>query len=129
MKQAAARIVALATIRAGDEAADVHASAVEIFRNSKCRATTARDQEHAIPGWLDRIHHHRLYGESACELQYAHDGGTGERETRKKDPEQGGDRPKGLARHSDQPYSESRGHRGEHDFEADGFNRGASHHR
>jgi len=41
------RIMALATIRAGNEAAQVHAVAVEVFGDGKGPAATAGDQQHA----------------------------------------------------------------------------------
>ena len=51
VQHAIPRIMALAAIRAGDEAADVHALVIEVFPDSEGRATTARDQEKAIAGW------------------------------------------------------------------------------
>jgi len=46
-QQAIARIVTLAAVGAGNEAADVHSAAVVIFGNGKTGAATARDEEHA----------------------------------------------------------------------------------
>src|SRR5450755_1899119 len=58
-EQAIARVVALAAVRAGNEAANVHSPPVVIFGDGKGRAATAGDEEHAefplccclIVGW------------------------------------------------------------------------------
>ena len=39
-------IVALPTVGAGNETADVHAPAIKVVRDSETCATTARDEEH-----------------------------------------------------------------------------------
>jgi len=51
-QQAIARVVTLAAVRAGNEAADMHSAAVVILGNGKRRAATAGDEEHAkvLPG-------------------------------------------------------------------------------
>jgi hypothetical protein len=46
-EQAVARVVTLATVGAGNEAAKVHSLAVEVLGYSEGPATTARDEEHA----------------------------------------------------------------------------------
>lgn len=54
-QQAVARVVALAAVGAGNEAAKVHTFAVEVFGYSKGRAAAAGDQKHAKRlrgGWL-----------------------------------------------------------------------------
>jgi hypothetical protein len=48
-QQPIARVVTLATLGAGNKAADVHSTAVVILGNSKAGAATARDQEHSEP--------------------------------------------------------------------------------
>src|ERR1019366_6864 len=42
-----ARVVTLAAVGAGNEAAEVHSTAVVILGNGKAGAATARDEEHA----------------------------------------------------------------------------------
>ena len=59
-QEAIARVVALAAVGAGNEAAQVHASAIKVLGDGKGCATTARDEEHAealllvsaVPGWM-----------------------------------------------------------------------------
>jgi hypothetical protein len=46
-KQSIARIMALATFGAGDEASQVHAATVIVHSDRKSRSTTARDEENA----------------------------------------------------------------------------------
>ena len=48
LERAIARVVALAAIGAGDEAADVHAFVVEIVRDGESRTATARDEKESI---------------------------------------------------------------------------------
>ena len=45
------RIVTLAAIGTGDEAANVRAPTIEVLSDGKCSATTAWDEEHAVPVW------------------------------------------------------------------------------
>jgi hypothetical protein len=47
VKQAIARIVPLAALGAGNEAAQVHSLAIIVLGNSEAQAATAGDQEHA----------------------------------------------------------------------------------
>ena len=70
-----ARIMPLAAIGAGNEAADVHALAIKVFRNSKARATTTWDEEHAhrIPFLLAHLQGFSPVVKCAHELEF-HEG-------------------------------------------------------
>ena len=63
----------LAAIRTGNEAADMRALAVEVLGNGKSRAATAWDEEHAVPGWLGRLHKSDFTKslEQFCDLKFS----------------------------------------------------------
>ena len=62
-QQAIARVVTLAAVRAGNEAAEVHSLAVVILGNGEGGAATAGDQEHARVLLVASVHLNGLYPE------------------------------------------------------------------